>query len=200
MSEQLTPVEESNEHRPRVMYDGTHPSEIIAIEELNTYQRLQMKHDEIYHHEIVVLNVSQRMNHVVLHLIKYLNLLFSLPVSSSENRRALIDSFIMIVSASNLLGISLARSLLTKEVNRFNKEFIDEYIHLLSALAKACEAADHQEEYPIRATWNKNIQRFFHLLIREAASRNISILEEASRRLASVEMNHPLASILQESE
>lgn len=173
---------------------------LISTEGLNAYQRLQMKHDEIYHHEIFALGVSRRMNHVALHLIKYLGSLSSLPVSASENRRAFIDAFIMVVSASNLLGISLARDLAIEEANNIDGTFINEYIQLLAELAKACEATDHQEDYPIRATWNKNIRKFFSLLVREATSRNVSLLEEASCRLASVERKHSLDEILQEKE
>ncbi|NJR48208.1 MAG: hypothetical protein HC780_00335 [Leptolyngbyaceae cyanobacterium CSU_1_3] len=200
MSEQLTPIGKANDHYLQMYCNESYHHKSISAESLSAYQRLQMKHDEIYHHEIFVLGVSQRMNHVVLHLIKYLGVLFSLPVSSLENRRAFIDSFIMIVSASNLLGISLARNLSTEEVTSPDGIFINEYIQLLAKLAKACEATDHQEDYPIRATWNKNIQDFFSLLVREAISRDISILKEASHRLTSVEMNHPIATVLQGEE
>ena len=172
-------------------------NKLISTEELNAYQRLQMKHDEIYHPEIVALGISRRMNHIALHLVKYLGILSSLPVSAEENRRVFIDSFIMIVSASNLLGIYLAEELVIDEINYIDGNFLDEYIWLLAELAKACEATDHQEDYPIRATWNKNIRRFFFLLVREAHSRNISILEESSRRLAAVEIKHSLNDILQ---
>ncbi|MDZ8184350.1 MAG: hypothetical protein RMX96_05725 [Nostoc sp. ChiSLP02] len=171
-------------------------NKLISTEELNAYQRLQMKHDEIYHHEIVVLDISRRMNHIALHLVKYLGILSSIPISAAENNRAFIDSFIMIVSASNLLGIYLAKELLIDKINSINGNFIDEYILLLAELAKACEATDHQEDYPIRATWNRNIRKFFYLLLREAHSRNISILEESRRRLASVEIKHSLNDIL----
>ncbi|WP_207714278.1 hypothetical protein [Scytonema sp. UIC 10036] len=171
-------------------------NQLISTEELNAYQRLQMKHDEIYHHEIIALGISRRMNHIALHLVKYLGILSSLPVSAPENSRAFIDSFIMIVSASNLLGISLAKELVIDGINSIDGNFIDEYIQLLAELAKACEATDHQEDYPIRSTWNKNIRKFFFLLVREAHSRNISILEESSRRLASVERKHSLNDIL----
>jgi hypothetical protein len=169
---------------------------LISTEELNAYQLLQMKHDEIYHHEIIALGISRRMNHITLHLAKYLGILFSLPVSAAENKRAFIDSFIMIVSASNLLGISLAKELVIDGINYIDGNFIDEYIRLIAELAKACEATDHQEDYPIRATWNKNIRRFFFLLVCEAHTRNISILEESSRRLDSVEIKHSLNDIL----
>lgn len=85
--------------------------QLIRAEGLNAYQRLQLKHDAVYHSEILALGVSRRMTHVALHLIKYLGYLSSLPDSEPENRRAFIDAFIMVVSASNLLGISLAKNL-----------------------------------------------------------------------------------------
>lgn len=173
---------------------------LISTEELNAYQRLQMRHDEIYHQEIVALGVARRMNHITLHLVKYLGILASTPVLAEENKRAFIDSFIMIVSASNLLEISLVKHLDCDKINHIESNFIDEYIEIISQLAKACEATDHQEDYPIRSTWNKNISRFFLLLVHEAQSRNISILEESSRRLASVEMKHSLHYILREQK
>ena len=176
------------------------PYQVISTERLNAYQSLQMKHDEVYHPEIVALGVSRRMNHIVLHLIKYLGSLCTLPISAPENKKALIDSFIMIVSASNLLGIPLAKDLEIDIANDTNEIFINVYIQLLAELAKACEATDHQEDYPIRATWNKNIRKFFLLIVREASSRNISILEDASYRLVSVERKHPLDHILQEKK
>jgi hypothetical protein len=171
-------------------------SKLISTTEISDYQYLQMKHDEIYHHEIVALSISKRMSHITLHLVKYLGILSSKPVSSAENHRAFIDSFIMIVSASNLLGISLEKELSTNDINYTAYNFIDEYIGLLAQLAKACEATDHQEDYPIRATWNNSILRFFFLIAHEAGLRNISILKESSQRLASVESKNPLNDIL----
>ena len=173
--------------------------QLISAEELNAYQRLQMEHDDKFHHEIFVLDISRRMNHIALHLAKYLYPLFSLPVSAPENKRAFIDSFIMVVSASNLLGILLSIDLVI-DVRNTSATFIGTYIQLLAGLAKACEATDHQEDYPIRATWNKTMQKFFSLLVREAGLRNISLLEEAAHRLASVEKKHPLDNILREKE
>ncbi len=171
--------------------------ELISTENLNSYQRLQMKHDETYHHEIIILSISRRMSHIVLHLVKYLGILSSQPITSTENNRAFIDSFIMIVSASNLLGIALAKELNNNDKHYYIEgKFIDEYIQLIAELAKACEATDHQEDYPIRATWNKNILRLFFLLVSEAHSRNIFILEESSQRLASVEIKYSLNDIL----
>lgn len=172
----------------------------FSIEELNAYQRLQMKHDEIYHHDIVVLGVHRRMNHITLHLAKYLSSLLCLPTTNPNNRRVFIDSFIMVVSAGNLLGISFVKEFEIQYENSINEPFINQYSQLLSELAKACEATDHQEDYPIRTTWNKTIRKFFILLVNEAIVRNISILDEASKRLYVIEQKHPLNCIFREVE
>jgi len=171
---------------------------LVSSEELISYQSLQMKHDGKYHHEILVLGTSGRMNHIALHLMKYLATLSSLPVSDSTNKRAFIDSFIMTVSACNLLGISLEKQVLSNEVVPYTSEsFIEQYIIILGKIAKACEATDHQEDYPIRSTWNESIRSFIDLLFHESTSRKVSLLEEASSRLAAVERKNPLNNILQ---
>jgi hypothetical protein len=199
MSNQLAPSEQFNAF-DQGQYGETSNFNVISTEKLNSYQRLQLKHDQIYHPEILSLRVAERMNHIALHLTKYLGALYSLPNSAAENRKAFIDSFIMIVSASNLLGILLSESLESDEVIDFDETFITGYIQILSELAKACEATDHQEDYPIRRTLNRNVRSLFTLLLREAASRNISILDEAIHRLVSVERKHPLYKILREEE
>lgn len=196
MSDKLMPIKGVNTcHYSKMEHDKFYSTENISDEGLNAYQRRQINHDYVYHHEICVLDISRRMNHVTLHLAKYLNPLSSLPISEPENNKAFIDSFIMIVSASTLLNISLVEELRIEEENR--RSFIENYIQLLSSLAKACEATDHQEDYPIRVVWNKTIRKFFRLLVHEATSRNISLLTEANRRLDCVESNHPLNNILQ---
>jgi hypothetical protein len=201
MPEQLITDEELNSCGcPKVEHADFHRCKVISREDLDSYQYSQMKHDEIYHHDIFVLNIAQRMTHVALHLVKYLTPLSSFPVSAPENKKAFIDSFIMVVSASNLLGILLSKLFDNNEKTRFNETFISEYIRILSNLAKACEAVDHQEDFPIRAIWAESIKKMFFLLIHEASSRNISLIEEASSRLASIEKVYPLNNILKGKE
>ena len=138
----------------------------ITANSLNAYQARQLKHDRTYHREIWSLGVSRGMKHVALHLIKYLANLSALPVSSNENKRALIDSFIMIISAGNLLNFPFCAVLdvsSSPSEETLDDSFVDEYIRLLAEMAKACEATDHQEDYPIRAVWNRNLKSFFYV-------------------------------------
>ena len=171
------------------------------VNKVNAYQARQLKHDRTYHREIWNLGVVRGMNHIALHLIKYLSPLYSLPVSDKSNRKSLIDAFIMVVSAGNLLNLSLGRFLETCSYypeERWDEDFIGRYIRLLSDIAKACEATDHQEDYPIRDVWNRSFQCFFILLLMEAEKRNIDIIKEASNRLVEVENNHGLNEIFRE--
>jgi hypothetical protein len=166
---------------------------------LNAYQILQLRHDKLFHQEIFVLDISRRMNHIALHLTKYLGSLYYSPMLASGYRKAFIDAFIMVVSASNLLGISLAHYLSSAaSQEEIEGDFICNYIQSLSSLAKACEASDHQEDYPIREVWNKNIKTLFLLLLRESALLNVDVLREARERLVAVEKEHPLREIMME--
>jgi hypothetical protein len=173
-------------------------SERINASQIDSYQLLQMKHDEIYHPDILSLGVPRRMNHITLHLVKYLGALCSSSVPLLEKKRAFMDSFIMVVSASNLLGISLSKCLDGRTFEGFSNDFIGSYINMLSKLAKACEATDHQEDYPIRAVWNESVKEIFWLLICESENYEVNLLDDCYQRLRSVECNHPLHHILRE--
>jgi hypothetical protein len=173
-------------------------AERIDASQIDSYQLLQMKHDEIYHPDILSLGVPRRMNHVTLHLVKYLGALCSSSVPLLEKKRAFVDSFIMVVSASNLLGIPLSRCLNGEKLECATNGFISSYINVLSKLAKACEATDHQEDYPIRAVWDGSVRELFRLLICESEDYGVNLLDDCSQRLASVEGNHPLNHILKE--
>lgn len=162
---------------------------LISTEELNAYRRLQLEHDDKFHHKIFVLDIYRRMNHIALPLAKYIYPLASLLALVAENKRAFIDSFIMVVSASNFIGIRLSIDLVIGNKGSINARIIDRCIKLLSGLAKPCEATDHQEDYPIWATWNQTIQEFFTLLVHKARLGNIFLLEETAHRLASVKKN-----------
>lgn len=167
-----------------------------SLDSLSSYQFFQRQHDLAYHHDIMVLGISRQMSHVTLHLIKYLNALSSKHMSDPENKRSFVDSFIMTISASNLLGISLSKIDLLEPVCLSDESFISVYIKILSDLAKACEASDHQEDYPIRQVWHTSIKKFFRLLMQESIRREILILDEAVSRLEYIERKHSLYNII----
>ena len=165
---------------------------------LKEYQAFQLKHDQQYHPEILYLGVARHMNHVALHLVKYLSRFFSYEPHDPEYRQALVDSYIMVVTAANLLSIDLSQTLgeaasATSDQPSFKKAFI----LLLGDLAKACEATDHQEDFPIRKTWARVVTALFELLSMEAKQLRLEIIHDATIRLQAVEGRHGLSNIFQ---
>lgn len=151
-------------------------------------QAKQQNHDLKYHPDILHMDICRRMTHVVHHFTKYLSNLFHEKAESDAYKKAFVDSFIMTLSAANQLGIRLS----TLNYEPSSDNFISAYIKILSALAKACESSDHQEDYPIRSTWNNEIKKMFLLLSAEAEKLNISIEDEIYTRLDGVESANQL--------
>jgi hypothetical protein len=151
-------------------------------------QAKQQSHDIKYHPDILYMGIGGRMSHVVHHLTKYLSSLFHENSESAIFKKTFVDCVIMTLSAANQLGIRL--STLSYETHTDN--FISSYIKILAVLAKACESSDHQEDYPIRRTWNNEIKNMFLLLLSEAEKLGINIEEEVSERLSMVESANEL--------
>lgn len=161
---------------------------------LDQLQALQLDHDTRFHADIVALGTPKRMTHVALHLAKYLAVL------SDDNKipdyeKVFVDSFVMITSACNILGLRMSSNIINVE-NHNKKEYLQGYINSLSKLAKACEAADHIEDYPINKIWKESILSFLQLTLNQAHQSKIDLLLLAARRLTDVERNHGLQFIL----
>jgi hypothetical protein len=180
------------------MLDTTVDTSLINASRLDEYQRIQWKHDELYHPEILYLGPVRRMSHVALHLMKYLGSFVSSPSLTLVETKAFIDSFIMVVSASNLLDISLSEYWSHNELQDSSEGFITTYVKLLSKLAKACDAADHVEDFPIRQVWIESISQLFLLLLHKAENDRIDLISDSCKRLKQVEDKRPLNYILRE--
>lgn len=145
-------------------------------------QKLQYLHDIAYHSDILALGTQRRMGHIVLHFAKYLSSLKFIENNQPMYKKIFIDAVIMTLSAANMLGILLEDSS-SNETNNF----IDGYIAIMSSLAKATESADHQENYPIRSSWEKSISEMFSLLVNHAKRIDLDIFSLHFERIAEVE-------------
>lgn len=138
-----------------------------AEELLILIQRNQHNHDEIYHKEIARLPVSERLQHMALHISKY----FSQFVEESQGRyscdKEWKDSFIISTSICNILNTKISDlwGLTDKDVMASDlRDYIKSYISndmgesselcMLSdinyELSNACEKIDHLEDYAYR--------------------------------------------------
>lgn len=171
-------------------------SETLSIESaFDQFQASQRAHDNAYHPDIVSLGTHRRMTHVTLHLAKYLRV-FAASDDAEEYQRVFSDTFIMTTSACNILNLRAA-SLVQQIDSKLNRDdFLKEYIVSLSVLAKACDAADHIEDYPINRKWKDSVSTFFQLCLARAASLNIDLLQASRNRLKQVESAHGLHFML----
>lgn len=171
-------------------------SAFAANSTLDSLQARQFEHDQKYHPEIVSLGTQRRMTHVALHLAKYLAVLTK-HQRGAEFERAITDAFIMVTSASNLLGLRLSQLVGSAASPLSHDSFIQAYIEVLSDLAKACEAADHLEDFPINRVWKASISKFIGLIGEMSASTGIDIVESSKQRLNDVENKHGLQFVLE---
>ena len=164
--------------------------------DLDSYQRIQYDHDKLYHPEILCLGVLGRMKHIVLHLMKYRAALSAYQEDDIKNKQAFVDTFIMLVSACNTLNLRIS----TFDFNDATKQdFLEDYLQIVGNLSKACESADHQEDFPINSTWKSNIELLLKKLLKEAANRNLELLNLSKVRLEKVEDKNSLHFILKDN-
>jgi hypothetical protein len=163
---------------------------MLNEEAINSYQIRQLEYDREYCRDIHNLPVSRKLTHIVLHLTKYLNHLIVPPITESLSTQAIINSFIVATSAANVLQLRLTNKITLLEGEFSSLTFTEQYVSLLASLAKACEACDHQEDYPTRVVWEDIIAEFVSLLSTEAAHRDIDLISEAENKLTLIEHNH----------
>ena len=82
-------------------------------DQLLSLQWTQLKHDEAYHKDIVVLPLAQRIKHMALHNTKYTAHLFEAVETDDQARliKTLTDAFIISLASANTLNQDLGREL-----------------------------------------------------------------------------------------
>lgn len=172
-------------------------------------QWAQKRHDELYHKDIVLLSVADRMKHMALHFAKYVgDTADALDKHDAERlHRILVDAFVISLVSANTLNIDLGKELSTEQSEadlslkalglelwkttqqpgvddtRFHRKFA----YHTGRLAKACESVDHLEAYPFRESMKEQVVALFRLFLAEAAIRQLDLDERTSDRLRKVE-------------
>lgn len=154
------------------------------FKELGLYQVRQYEHDISYHADIVELGLVRRLIHVALHLSKYAYSI-SLPRHHEKFQKDYTDSFVMIVSTANLLGIDLSE--INKRNNFVEGGFLSNYLYFSSIFSKSCESYDHLEKHSFHQSWEESICNLFELFEQDSIQHNISLIKDANKRLDEVE-------------
>ena len=173
---------------------------------LLTLQWAQLKHDEAYHKDIVILPLAQRMKHMALHGAKYTAYFLSAVDDGDEARfqRTLTDAFIICLAVANTLNQELGRELTASNPDRSLLELgnalagklgrdddplwmMRQYCTHSGQLAKLCEAWDHLEDLQFRSGMHQCNLCLFSAVLAEAAARDIDLATAYRERIRAVE-------------
>lgn len=133
-------------------------------------QKLQQRHDEMAHRDILNFDLYTRLKHMVLHFYKYSGKVEAARVAGDLGalRHALLDTFIICMASANALNLSLGESIqvsaesndvdslahvLAKEIRAGDlyTEALRELVITGGKMAKVIESADHMEDGNPRA-------------------------------------------------
>jgi hypothetical protein len=181
-------------------------------EQLLALQWAQLRHDQFYHSDIVLLPVGQRMKHFALHMAKYVGHIAEALESGDDAllQRTLVDAFIISLASANTLQLDLGKAFssrcdssistledLAVKLATTLKRAKGDASWLLRTMAqytghlsKACESLDHIEDYPFRRTMLDSARDLFEVVLVEASLRGIDLLEKAAGRIQSIEGKH----------
>jgi hypothetical protein len=135
---------------------------------LEGLQERQCRHDRQFHRDIFCSSYVNRMRHLVFHFAKYVGRLAELsPEADYHLQRTLADTFIISLSAADLLNVRIAKSLVPDgyhgSIRDLSKHLADKQrLHIkdssvvwffralaidVGRMAKVCEAHDHLEAF-----------------------------------------------------
>jgi hypothetical protein len=178
-------------------------SDFISERSLAELLERQDTHDAQFHREIARLSRGPRMQHLALHVAKYVGKIAGI---GDENEQELVgtltDCVIICLSACNTLGIPASeivslRSALsdpTQELTLDRARSSVEHLALRMAksagkLAKACEALDHLEPINYALELRNAVVETFFVVWDFAMRSNMDLRQSISRRWEQIERN-----------
>lgn len=168
---------------------------MLTGDDLYELQLVQLGHDELYHKDVVILPLAERVKHMALHNAKYTAYFIEALDSSDDARMAhvLTDAFIITLATANTLNQDLGREIVGRQDSGTVSppptgfEFIKAYAKEAGALAKYCEAWDHLENYAFREVMQKSNAGLLMLIVGEAENRRLDLTTLYRGRLKVVE-------------
>lgn len=168
----------------------------------------QLKHDELFHKDVVIMSLPDRVKHMALHNAKYVGY-FIEAIDGSDIKRfeaVLTDAFIITLATANTLNQDLGKSatdtgisdgwLAATEERRPSKiahqtgdpfAFLKAYACEAGGLAKVCESWDHLEDVPFLKLMRERNLGLFNLITSEATSRGLDLESIYLARLRIIE-------------
>ncbi len=175
-------------------------------DQLLALQWAQLKHDEAYHKDVVILPLAQRIKHMALHNAMYTAYFFEGIDGCDEARLAktLIDAFIIALASANTLNQDLGQELsdlggasfreagarLALELARDAGDplwLVRQFARHNGQLAKICESWDHLEPIPFREGMKSCNLALLKVVLAEASAKSLDIADAYQSRIRVVE-------------
>lgn len=177
-------------------------------EHLLKLQWTQLKHDEAYHKDVVIMPLAERIKHMALHNAKYVAYFFDALDQGDDRKltKTLTDAFIIVLASANTLnqdigqelgaaaetepslpaiGASLAGGMARK--NGDDYWLIRNFARHTGRLAKVCESWDHLESIVFRDEMKQCNLELLKVILAEASARQFDLAEAYQTRRRQVE-------------
>lgn len=175
--------------------------------QLLALQWAQLKHDEAYHKDVVILPLAQRIKHMALHNAKYTAYFLEAADAGDEDRltRTLVDAFIIALASANTLNQDLGQELgdlgsalsfqnlgdtLATGLPRDPQDrlwLVRQFARHTGKLAKICESWDHLEPVPFREGMKSCNLALLKAVVAEAGARGLDLPMAYKSRIRDVE-------------
>ena len=175
-------------------------------------QQLQAQHDTKYHQDIAVLDTQSRLRHLTLHFGKYSGRLarardLEEGKLRSQLEKTLTDTFIIALSAANVLNLNLDEIMKKNVGSSLISEYPTDSITSLekirektmyglvigqSDLAKALESMDHVEEGTHRTILESGVIEITKTVLKGSKMMKMDLVNETLSRWEYVEKNRIL--------
>jgi hypothetical protein len=177
-------------------------------EQLLKLQWTQLKHDEVYHKDVVIMPLAERIKHMALHNAKYTAYLFDAADTGNDARLAevLTDAFIIVLASANTLNQDIGLDLgggaetplslqalgsnLVTDLQRNAADplwLVRTFARHSGRLAKVCESWDHLESVAFRDEMKRCNIELLKAVLAEASARSFDLAEAYKSRIRQVE-------------
>jgi hypothetical protein len=188
-------------------------------EEFLRLQWAQLRHDEAYHKDVVIMPLAERIKHMALHNAKYTAYLFDAidEVDQSKLTKTLTDAFVIVLATANTLnqdigadlgadadaspsfqslGASLAESIGRNDADDY--WLVRSFARHTGRLAKVCESWDHLENILFRDEMKRCNLELLKVILAEASDRRLDLAESYKSRMRQVEQRSIFDKLFQE--
>jgi hypothetical protein len=182
-------------------------------------QWAQLRHDEAYHKDVVIMPLAERVKHMALHNAKYTAYFFDAIDDADQVKltKTLTDAFVIVLATANTLNQDIGsdlgasadayqsfRSLGASLAESTGRDDADDYwlvrnfARHTGRLAKVCESWDHLESILFRDEMKRCNLELLKAILAEASARRLDMAECYKSRMRQVEGRSIFDKLFQE--